>query len=63
MGSMPGMALTWPPTMITGFGGSRRTMRHISRTLPMFMTIEEMPARHVSQWVRTAQSRNLLSPS
>ena len=41
--SRPGMAATWPPTTIVESGESSRTMRHISRTLPTFTMIEEMP--------------------
>ena len=41
--STPGMAATWPPTTIVEPGESSRTMRHISRTLPMLTMIDEMP--------------------
>ena len=40
---MSGMAATCPPITIVDFGEIRRTIRHISRTLPTFTMIEEMP--------------------
>ena len=43
MCSMPGMAATCPPTTMVESGESSRTMRHISRTLPTFTMMEEMP--------------------
>ena len=40
---MPGIAATCPPTTIVDWGESSRTMRHISRALPTFTMMEEMP--------------------
>ena len=41
--SIPGMAATCPPITMVDFGEIRRTIRHISRTLPTFTMMEEMP--------------------
>ncbi len=41
--STPGMAATCPPTTIVDFGECSRTRRHISRTLPTFTMMPEMP--------------------
>ena len=39
----PGIAVTWPPTTIVECGECSRTSRHISRTLPTFTMMLEMP--------------------
>ncbi len=40
---MPGIAVTCPPTTIVDCGECSRTSRHISRTLPTFTMMLEMP--------------------
>ena len=40
---MPGIAVTCPPTTMVESGECSRTRRHISRTLPTFTMMLEMP--------------------